>query len=187
MSTHNLLGIILRQADYREADQLFNIYTDTSGKIMALGRGTKKVSSKLNCQLQSFSVINLMIAPGKNFDHIAGADIQHNFLHLKTDFKKSILACFALELVDVLTKTGEPDSRIYSLLFKYLSALDQNNFTDSEWQVIRHAFIIKLLTLLGLAPGADIMADAKKLNAFLDSHLDFPLNTEKFISKMIPV
>ncbi len=180
MSTHNVQGIILRQANYREADQLFNIYTDQLGKIVALGRGTKKLSSKLNCQLQSFSLINLMIAPGRNFDHIAGADLAKIFLNIRSNLKKIILASFALELVDVLTKTGEPDKRIFTLLSRYLMALEKNNFTDSDWQVIKQAFVVKLLTLLGLAPTSDIATSPQKLDSFLKNHLDFPLNSEKF-------
>lgn len=185
MSTFQTLGIILKRTDWGEANQLFSIYTQSQGKVVALGRGVKKITSKLNYQLQPFAVVELMVAPGKNYDHIAGATIAKNFIAIKKDFKKIVLASFALELVEKLTKPGEPDDQIYTLLARYLAAVDANLFSSANWQVMRQAFIIKLLGLLGLGPTKDIIANPKKLDKFLESHLDCELGTEKFLVKMM--
>lgn len=183
--TYQTLGIILKKTDMGEANQLFSIYTQSQGKVMALGRGVKKITSKLNYQLQPFSVIELMVAPGKNYDHIAGATIVKNFTAIKKDFKKIILASFALELIEKLTKLGQPDAKIFVLLSRYLSAVDTNLFSNGNWQIIRQAFIVKLLGLLGIGPTKDIVSDPKKLDNFLKSHLDSELGTEKFLVKMM--
>lgn len=181
MATYQTLGIILKKTDRGEVDQLFNIYTAQRGKVIALGRGTKKIQSKLNGSLGQFSRLNLMIAPGKNYDHIAGAVVEENFSKIKNDLKKIILASFGLELVDKLTKTGQSEPKIFVLLSKYLEALNVNSFSDKEWQTIKQAFVIKLLSLLGFQPKPDIASDSKKLDIFLKQQLDFPLLTEKFL------
>ena len=59
-------GIILKRTDFSETSQLFSIYSSGLGKIEVIGRGTKKIKSKLNSQMQFFAVIDLEIARGKN-------------------------------------------------------------------------------------------------------------------------
>lgn len=185
VSTYQTHGIILKKTDHAEADQLFSIYTKNKGKVLALGRGTKKIKSKLNSSLQYFAIVNLMIASGKNYDHIAGVEIAGNFFNIKNDLKKIILASFGLELIEQLTKVDQPDEKIFILLSKYFQILDKNSFTNKEWQTIKQAFIIKLLTLLGLGPTTDIATSAKKLDNFLKLHLDYEFQTEKFLVKMM--
>lgn len=183
MSTYYTKGIILTQTDRGEADQLFSIYTQSNGKVLALGRATKKIQSKLNPSLQQFAVLELMIAVGKGYDHIAAVKIEKNFAEIKNDLKKIVLGSYALELVDKLTKIDSPDPKIFTLLTKYFTALEENSFEDSEWKVVRQAFAVKLLTLLGLEPTEEVIADAKKLDNFLINQLDEQLNTEQFMLK----
>jgi DNA repair protein RecO (recombination protein O) len=184
MATYLTKGIILKKTDHKEYDQLFVIYTEDKGKIVALGRGTKRVKSKLNCFLQPMAVINLMIAHGKNYDHIAGVTIDQNFLKIKSDLQKIILASHGLELVEKLTELGYGDHRIFLLLAKYLQVINIHHLSTAEWQIIKRAFVVKLLSLLGLEPTPDIAADEKKLNLFLENHLNSELGTEKFLARM---
>ncbi|MFA5022445.1 MAG: DNA repair protein RecO [Patescibacteria group bacterium] len=184
--TYQTYGLILKKTDCGEANQLFSIYTNSHGKILALGRGTKKVQSKLNGHLTQFAVVNLMIASGKG-DHIAGADIFKNFSSISQDLKKIVLSSFGLELVEKMTKQNEPDSKIFSLLARYLWVIDKNSFSDSDWYLIKKAFTVKLLTLLGIGPKAEIISDPKKLNNFLEQHLEAELQSEKFLNKIRPL
>ena len=177
--TYQTPGIILKQIDRGEADQIFTIYTQKKGKILALGRGTKKIQSKLNSQLKSLAVIDLMIASGRNYDHIAAAQIQRNFLKIGHDLKKIVLASFALEIIDRLTKIGLRDEKIFFLLVKYFNVLDINQFNWAEWQMVKQAFTIKLLSLLGFTPSAEISQHAAKLANFLKYHLESELGSEK--------
>ena len=182
--TYQTLGIILKKADQVEADQLFSIYPERNVKVLAIGRGTKKIRSKLNGSLRYFAVLDLLVASGKRYDHIAGVQVITNFPAIQNDLKKIILASFALELVEKLTKVGQPDDKIFTLLLKYFSALGGNSFGDQEWQIIRRAFMVKLLSLLGFAPQDEIISDVKKLDNFLKNHLDSELLTEKFLVKI---
>lgn len=185
--TYQTKGIILKKTDRGEADQLFSIYTKKTGKILALGRATKKIQSKLNGNLQHFAVIDLMIAPGKSYDHIAGVIIDKNFPAIKSNFKKIILGSFGLELVEKLTKVEQPDLTIFILLDKYLQVVNDNSFNNLEWQKIKQAFVVKFLSLLGFAPPIGIVSSQKKLDNFLKNHLDSELESEKFLIKMMPL
>jgi len=185
MATYQTKGIILKKTDQGEADQLFIIYTQSHGKITALGRATKKIKSKLSGNLKQFAIIDLMIAPGKNYSHIAAANIFVNFKKLEKDLKKIILASHSLELVDKMTKSEQGDQEIFNLLCRYFNALDENLFKDEEWQIINQAFVIKLLAILGFNPTKDIADSPSKLRIFLKNHLNQELKTSHFLSKIL--
>ncbi len=151
--THLVRGIILKKQDYRESDRLFVIYTDELGKISAVAKGVRKIKSKMAGHLELFSVINLMVAPGKNNYQIAGADREENFLNIKSDLGKTVLGSFCLEVVDIFTKTDHPDIKIYELLLEILKVFDNGkNKNFLKTYALSKFFILKLLSLLGWTP-----------------------------------
>jgi len=184
--THQTQGIILKITDWGETSQLFSIYTQGLGKILAVGQGTKKINSKLNSHLQPLSVTNLMIAQGKKFDKLAGAVTVKNFSGLKNDFKKIIFANFGLELVEKLTQVQQPEERIFNLLRQYLEVLDQNKTVSRKsWFLIKRRFSLELLNLLGYQPAEPATVSDSELNNLLLNHLNQELKTAKFLEKML--
>ena len=90
MGTYLIQGLILKHKDYREADRLITIYSREYGKITALARGTRKISSKLAGSLEPFTLADFMIARGRNFDTIASLEVIKNFRLLKKKFRKNL-------------------------------------------------------------------------------------------------
>lgn len=184
MSTYYTQAIILSQTDRGEADQLFSLYTHSHGKALAVARGARKVKSKLRGHLQMFSLLNIMIAPGKGYDHVAGVTIERRYKNVAQDLRKIVLATYAMELVDSFTKPSSADDRIFGLLIKYFDALEEHDFSETEWQLVKQAFVIKLLTLLGFEPPAEVAQNPLRLEKFLQHHLEVKLQTEAFISRL---
>lgn len=161
--TRQIKGIILRKQDYRENDRLFIIYTDELGKIEAVAKGARKIKSKMAGHLELFSVVNLMIAPGKTYYQIAGATREKNFLNIKNDLVKTVLGSFCLEFLDVFTKLEHPDLKVYELLGDALEIFNDakiKNFSKSY--VLSKFFILKLLSLLGWTPELHTCVKCKK-------------------------
>lgn len=151
--TRRVKGIILKKQDYRESDRLFVIYTDELGKIEAVAKGLRKIKSKMAGHLDLFSVVNLMVAPGKIYYQIAGADALKNFPNLKADLGKIILGGYALEVVDDFTKPEHQDLKVYKLLEELLEIFDnQKNKNFLKLYGLSKFFILKLLALLGWTP-----------------------------------
>lgn len=186
MSTYYTKGIILRKTDRGEADQLFSIYTEDRGKIVAFGRATKKIQSKLNGALQPFATLQLMMAHGKVYDHIAGVEIVQHYSGVIQDLKKIVLGSHGFELVDHMTKLDNGDPRIYRLLEAYMAAIEENDFSDNDWHLVKQAFVIKLLALLGFSPPEEVAESEEELEKFLNEHLDFELKTTPFLARIRP-
>ncbi len=151
--TRQVKGIILQKQDYRENDRLFSLYTDELGKIEAVARGARKIKSKMAGHLELFSIINLMVAPGRTYYQIAGADQIKNLLNIKKDLAKTVLGSFCLEIVDVFTKPEHPDSKIYELLEEILKIFNNSEVKDFlKMYSLSKFFVLKILSFLGWTP-----------------------------------
>ena len=151
--TRQTKGIILQKRDFRENDRLFVIYTEDLGKIEAVCRGARKIKSKMAGHLDYFSVINFMFASGRNYFQIAGAETENNFLKIKADLAKVVLCSYCAEIVDIFTRTGQPDKKIFALvkeLFTIFGETEKKNVLT--FYGITKFFILKLLVVLGFSP-----------------------------------
>lgn len=151
--TRLVKGIILRKQDYRENDRLFVFYTDELGKIEAVAKGARKIKSKMAGHLDFFSIVNLMVAPGKTYYQIAGAETEKNFLNIKNDLAKIVLASACFEAVDIFTKSGHPDEHIYKLLAELVETFDDKKLKDfCRLYAVSKFFSVKMMSLLGWLP-----------------------------------
>ena len=161
--TRLLKGIILRKLDCRENDRLFVIYTDELGKIEAVAKGVRKIKSKMAGHLELFSIVNLMVAPGKNYYQIAGAERAKNFLNIKSDLVKTVLASFCLEVVDIFTKPEHADLKIYELLHGMLEIFDDGKIKNFlKLYALSKFFVLKLMAPLGWTPELYTCVKCKK-------------------------
>jgi DNA repair protein RecO (recombination protein O) len=139
------IGIILKSRESGEADRIFSIYTKNYGKIEAIAQGVRKAKSKLAGHLLPLVLGEFMFVNGRRKERIIQARLQENFSSLKKDLRLLAQASFMAEAVDLLTKSGESDKRIFELLQTGLEILNQSHFSPN-WQEI---FVIKLLQFLG--------------------------------------
>lgn len=154
---YNTDGIILKKQNFRASDSFFSIYTKESGKVEAIARGVKKSKSKLGGHLDYFSVVDLMIAEGKKFNHIGGAVASQNFHEIKNDLNKINLGFYCLEITNHFTKEGRKDERIFILLNQLFDLLNLNSIEIKKVNYLNaigvsHFFILKLLDYLGYCP-----------------------------------
>ncbi len=149
---YNTKGIILGKRNFRDSDSFFSVYTLKKGKVEAIARGARKVKSKLGGHLDYFSVIDLMIAEGKKFNHIGGALLENNFQKIKKDFQKINLGFYCLEITDHFIQNEKTDKNIFFLLKDYLHILNKNKLEYKLNLFLSYVYILKLLVYLGYRP-----------------------------------
>ncbi|MDP3057000.1 MAG: DNA repair protein RecO [bacterium] len=148
-------GIILASDYYKDRDRILTVYTKDIGKIRAICRGSRSITSKLAPHLKVLDYVDLMLFDGKALITITKASEIRSFRNLKNDFERSAIALYAAELVNISTIERLPDQKIFNLLldlFEYLDSksIGKNAIPASEEIVL--AFKLKLLDILGLRP-----------------------------------
>lgn len=149
-------AIILRRRDHGEWDRLYTAYTRERGKLMLIGKGTRRPRAKLAAHLEPYAEVDLTIANGKAIDRIAFARTLETSNTFAASWDRIQLAAFVCECVDALTKEHHRDLAVYDLLRTVLRTLAS---MDSSL-IIHHSsfsvpFALRLLSLLGYAPQLD--------------------------------
>lgn len=177
MSTYLTKGIVLRRADQGEYDRQFFIYTEKLGKILAIAKGAKKISSKLNPHLNFFTVCELMLAPSQNgFYRLAGAVAQRRQGKLSPE-------CFiyvynALEAADRLTLANHADWEIFRLLDGFLADLAISESSNNL--LILNKFLYNLLLHSGYAPKLAAKSQrqlCRQFNAIIEKATEMPMRS----------
>lgn len=114
-------GIILSRRDYGEADRILNILTEHLGKISAIAKGSRKLTSRKSGHLELGNLIDFELAPGKNLYVITAAKTT---THYRYDDLKAMQALFLwLEILDHVIPEKEPNSNLFDLAKRALDAV----------------------------------------------------------------
>ena len=146
--TYRCEAITLKTAPLAEADLLVTLFTRERGKLRAVARGARRVSSKLMGHLEPLTQVRLSLAQGRNLDYINQAQVTDGFAELKQDLGATTKGLYVAELVDGFGSEASPNPPLYHAAEEVLKSIGQNR--DSDWPL--RYFEMQLLSLSGLTP-----------------------------------
>jgi DNA repair protein RecO (recombination protein O) len=142
-------AVVLRHADWGEADRLLTLYTRERGKVRALAKGARKIRSRKAGHLEPFTHVTLQLARGRDLFIVTQADTVDAYLPIHENLVKTSHAAYVVELLDRFTYEDDTENhKIFQLLTDALARLEKE--TD-PWLVIRY-YEVQLLDLLGYRP-----------------------------------
>lgn len=142
-------GLVLREVNYRDADKILSVLTETEGKITVSARGAKRKNSKFtaSAQLLAFSEMNLYQRQGKWYMREASA--VELFGGLRSDIALLALGSYFAELLEAVS---DEDSQNLEILQLGLSALYILSKNDRPMELVKAAFELRLMCLAGYEP-----------------------------------
>ena len=148
-------GIVLGSIKLAEADKIVTILTQGSGKIRAVAKGIRRTSSKFGARLEPFTHVSVMLYRGRNLDTVTQAEILNPFRAVRDDFRLFSSGETMLEAAEKVAEEHERNVPLFLLLVRGLRALDVQ---PAEPAAVAEAFLLKLLSLSGFAPGLSACA-----------------------------
>ncbi len=142
-------AIVLRHADWGEADRLLTLYTREQGMVRALAKGARKLTSRKAGHLQPFTHITVQLAKGRDLLIVTQVETVNAFLPLHDDLIKTGHAAYAVELL--LRFSYEDEGANPSLFRLLLETLDRIQKEDDAWLPIRY-YEMRLLDAVGFRP-----------------------------------
>lgn len=169
-------GIVLRRTDFREADRIIQVLTDTSGKLGMIAKGARKQRSKLAGGIELLSINQLTYVQGKGqLATITSSRGVKTFNQIVKDYDRVSVAYSTLQAVDKVTE--ETAGREYfQLAESTLTALD----SDMSLDTIRLWFAIRLMALMGSLPNLTQSVDGSALQA--DQSYNFSFDDMCFVA-----
>ncbi|MCP6719257.1 MAG: DNA repair protein RecO [Patescibacteria group bacterium] len=145
-------GIILRKVDRGEYDQLFTVYTKEFGKIDVLGKGIRKISSKLRSGMEIFYLAEIEFIQGKTYKTLTDAILIDKFKNLRKSLPKLNVAHKVSGLLDNLIYSQEQEEKIWDLLLQALENLNSAAFKTKNLRLVYYYFFWNLILELGYSP-----------------------------------
>jgi DNA repair protein RecO (recombination protein O) len=142
-------AVVLRHADWGEADRILTLYTRERGKVRAIAKGARRIRSRKAGHLEPFTRVTLQLAKGRDLLIVTQAETLDAYLALGANLVKTGYASYVIELLDRFTYEDENENNaIFRLLTEILSRIASD---ADPWLAIRY-YEVRLLDLLGFRP-----------------------------------
>ena len=141
-------AIVLRRSDLGEADRLLTLFTAQRGKLRVVAKGVRRPGSKKAGHLEPFTLVNLLLARGRELDIITQAEAVRTFPQIRADLLRLGLAASVAELIDRFGIQESDSHDLFQLAADTLDRLDR----EAEPEAALRYFQVRLLDLVGFRP-----------------------------------
>jgi len=182
MSNIKTKGIIIKRSNLGDADKILTVYTRDYGKLQAIAKGVRKISSKLAGSLEPYSLVDFIFQDGKSLDTVTSAVIIEDASIISNSCSDVAKAHYFGELIDRLTEVGEKNSELFEVLrlalfrlcqcddnpfllpFYELKTLDRLGYNPSVYHCVkcRHKLLARE-NYFSYADGGVVCADCQHL------------------------
>mgnify|MGYP001134833132 CR=1 FL=1 len=145
-------SFVLKKEDRGEADQIFTVFSEEFGKLEILGKGIRKISSKLRAGIDIFYLNEIEFIQGKTHKILTDAILMNKFEEIRRDIKRTEIAYKIAEIVDSLVGGEEKDDEIWEMIIKTFKKLNNSKIKNEKLEIIYFYFFWNLSTLLGYQP-----------------------------------
>ena len=142
-------AVVLRYADYKEADRMLTLYSREYGRISASVRGIKKQNSKLRSGAELFALGEYVLAVNGTRYVVTGYTSLDTYYPIRESIERLWCASLACEMAEA-TATDQPDETMFDALVMLLSELAYNDRVP--FMAVTDAFLQDFLSCQGIYP-----------------------------------
>ena len=142
-------AIVLRYADYRDADRMVTLMSPTLGRIDAIARGCRRVNSPLSGAVDVFCQGEYTINAANDRHSIVQCVVAENYFDLRLDYDRLCHGMYIISLADAATLPEQPCADLFVLLLKALAHLC---YSDLPPALLTSAFETRFMALMGWQP-----------------------------------
>jgi DNA repair protein RecO (recombination protein O) len=144
-------AVVLRGIRFGEADRVLHLYTPEHGRLSAIAKGVRRVTSRFGGRLEPFFRARFVLYQGRS-DMLTVTSVETVAAHPRLREHAGALdaAARACDAVGRMFGEGEPHAGVYHLLANELALLDARPAQATRENAL--AFRLKLLLAAGFAP-----------------------------------
>ena len=141
-------AIVLRRADFGEADRLLTVFTPSRGKLKVIAKGARKPTSRKSGHVELFSLGEFMMAVGRDLDIITQAETIEPHVALREDLSRTTFGYYLAEMADAFTGERDENRALFDLIKQAFGWL----CTAHEPPLLARYYELHLLALVGYQP-----------------------------------
>lgn len=151
--TYDVRAIVLRKTKLGESDLILTLLAEDGSQIRAVAKGARKPTSSFAVRLELCSVVDVLLAKGRNLDIVKEARLVESNERLRLDMEHAAAAAPMVELLDRETQLGLENPRLFALTRAAFACL--GDATVEQAPAICAAHLLKALAFAGLRPSLD--------------------------------
>ena len=114
--TYKTRGIVLRKTKLGEKDLIVTVLDENGALVRAVAKGARKPGGSYAARLELFSIVDLMLAQGRNLDVITSARFSDGeSRNGSMGIEQSSCAAVLAELLSLLAQEDLPHERLYDM------------------------------------------------------------------------
>lgn len=147
MRKFNTKAVVLKNINYKDADKLYTLLTQDEGKISALAKGVRKITSKRGGNLDTVNLISVSVSQGKgDFLYIEEVKVIESFKKIKASLEDMEDIYYILELVHKSLGENQGSGEIFNLLLETIRLIGKKQIAN---KIIISRFELLLMNYLG--------------------------------------
>ena len=147
-------GIVLRAVDTKESDKILTILTP-NGKLPVVAKGARSRKSRVTACTQLLAYAEFTLSETRGWQYLVEGSTLELFDGVRQDIELLSLASYFAELTEAAVLEEVENGEILSLLLNALYALGT---LKKPQALVKAAFELKLMSLIGFEPLADACA-----------------------------
>ena len=169
-------AIVLKRTSFGEADLIVTFYSQELGKVVALAKGVRKISSRRASSLEPAMYGKYALINGKAINTLTETQIIKNLGPSEPDLANLTRTQQVLEIIDLLTVDHEPNSTVFDLLKSSLLLIRAGTLTKTVFlENIR-------LVLQALGFTHDKQFSERGLKEYVEELANKKLKTKSFLT-----
>jgi DNA repair protein RecO (recombination protein O) len=125
MALYKTKGIVLGSRAFEETGKLVTFFTPDHGKIKVIAKGAKRMTSKFGGRLETLSLLELLLASGRNLDILSQCETIESFQGLRENQEALRSALYFVRVIDASTLDRQRNFNLFKLLALSLKKLQE--------------------------------------------------------------
>ncbi|MFU0799692.1 MAG: DNA repair protein RecO [Xylanivirga thermophila] len=142
-------AIVLRYANFKEADRMLTLLTPGMGRVDAIARGCRKPKSRFLSTSEPFCYGDYVLYKVHNFYIVSQAEVKDIFFDIREDVDKFAYATYILNATEQAINSNEGNYPLFHLLLSTLTYLAYGSTNPED---IMRIFELKFMDILGYRP-----------------------------------
>lgn len=142
-------AIVLRHAQYRDADRMLTLFSPELGRLEAKAAGCLKPKSHLTAASEVFAVGEYLLLQRGGRNTVTGFALEESYYPLRADYDRLRHGAYLLQLTEAVVQPEQPNPELFLLL---RAALAHLAYGDTPAEAVTACFLMSFAGLLGLSP-----------------------------------
>jgi DNA repair protein RecO (recombination protein O) len=148
-------GFVLKKKTLLEKDLLVTLFTNEFGKVTAIAKGARSITSRRAAHLQTGNLITAQLTDFHDRMYVQSSDLLSGFMQLRTEKKLNTLYLY-LYIIDKLLPEKVEEHKLYNVTKRFFIALSKDEETPSN---ILHTSLQQMLGHLGYLEGNHTLSE----------------------------